>query len=184
MAILPILTADEFTDLDLEGRWRARRVARETQVSRQILRMFLDRGGPIPVQEIVAASKDSPEAIHQTLSVLDNDDVIRIHEGQIDTRTRSRLPRRRLSSGCQTGRSGTPAARWTHSASRRWSGNRSRSAHVATTATYPWSSRPKRKAPDRTPRASCCGSASAPKTAAASRTHTERPSTSSGRKNI
>ena len=52
MAILHILTADEFTDLDLEGRWRARRVARETQVSRQILRMFLDRGGPIPVQEI------------------------------------------------------------------------------------------------------------------------------------
>jgi hypothetical protein len=84
MATLHILTADEFTDLDLEGRWRARRVARETQISRQILRMFLDRGGPILVQEIVAASKASPEAIRQTLSVLDNDDLIRIHEGQID----------------------------------------------------------------------------------------------------
>jgi len=84
MAILHILTADEFTTLDLEDRWRTRRVARETQMSRQILRMFLDRGGPVSVQEIVSASNDSPDAIHQTLSALDHDDLIRIHEGQID----------------------------------------------------------------------------------------------------
>ena len=84
MAILHILTADEFTDLDLEGRWRTRRVARETQISRRILRMFLDRGGPIPVQDIDSASKDSPKAIHHILSVLDNDDLIRIREGQVD----------------------------------------------------------------------------------------------------
>lgn len=84
MATLHVLTADELTDLDLEGRWRTRRVARETQISRQILRIFLERGGPIPVQEIVSASNDSAESVHQTLSVLDNDDLIRIHEGQID----------------------------------------------------------------------------------------------------
>ena len=84
MAILHILTADELTMLDLEGRWKTRRVVRETQMSRQILRMFFDRGGPIPVQDIVSASNDSPEAIHQTLAVLDNDDLIRIHDGEID----------------------------------------------------------------------------------------------------
>lgn len=84
MAILHILTADEFTMLDLADRWRTRRVAREAQMSRRILRLFLDRGGPIPVQDIVSASNDSPEAIHQTLSALDNDDLIRIHDGEID----------------------------------------------------------------------------------------------------
>jgi hypothetical protein len=84
MAILHILTADELTMLDLDDRWRTRRVARETQMSRQILRLFLDRGGPIPVQDIVSAANDSPEATDQTLSALDNDDLIRIHEGRID----------------------------------------------------------------------------------------------------
>ena len=84
MAILHILTADEFTALDLENRWRTRRVAREAQLSRQILRMLLERGGPLPVRDIVSASNDSPEAIRQTLSVLDDDDLIRIQDGQID----------------------------------------------------------------------------------------------------
>jgi hypothetical protein len=44
--------------------------------------MFLDRGGPIPVDEIVAAFQDGP--IHQTLAALDNDDLIRIRDGYID----------------------------------------------------------------------------------------------------
>jgi hypothetical protein len=85
VAILEIKTADEFIALDLEGRWRSRRVARETEVSRQILRTFLDRGGPIPVDEIAAAFPDGPaEAIQQALVALDDDDVIRIRDGQVD----------------------------------------------------------------------------------------------------
>jgi hypothetical protein len=85
MANLVIKTGDELIALDLEGRWRTRRAARETQASRRILQMFLDRGGPIPVEEIVAATQDGArEATHQALVALDDDDLIRIRGGQID----------------------------------------------------------------------------------------------------
>ena len=85
MASLEIKTAAELIALDVEGRGRTRRAGRETLASRRILRIFLDRGGPIPVDEIVAAFQDGPgEAIHQTLAALDNDDLIRIRDGQID----------------------------------------------------------------------------------------------------
>ncbi len=82
MASLEIKTADELIALDVEGRGRARRAGREALASRRILRIFLDRGGPIPVDEIVAAFRDDP--IHQALAALDNDDLIRIRDGQID----------------------------------------------------------------------------------------------------
>jgi len=82
VASLEIKTADELIALDVEGRGRTRRAGRETLASRRILRIFLDRGGPIPVDEIVAAFQDDP--IHQTLVALDNDDLIRIRDGQID----------------------------------------------------------------------------------------------------
>src|SRR5438093_342135 len=82
VASLEIKTADELIALDVEGRGRTRRAGRETLASRRILRIFLDRGGPIPVDEIVAAFQD--EAIHQALAALDNDDLIRIRDGQID----------------------------------------------------------------------------------------------------
>ena len=52
MPTLTIKTADELIALDLEGRWRTRRAGRETAVSRWILRAFLDRGGPIPADQI------------------------------------------------------------------------------------------------------------------------------------
>ena len=85
MASLEIKTADQLIALDVEGRGRARRAGRETLASRRILRIFLDRGGPIPVDEIVAASQDSSgEAIYQALAALDNDDLIRIRDGRID----------------------------------------------------------------------------------------------------
>jgi hypothetical protein len=49
------------------------------------LRIFLDRGGPIPVEDVVAAFEDEPaEAVHQALLALDDDDLIRIRAGQID----------------------------------------------------------------------------------------------------
>ena len=85
MASLEIKTAAELIALDVEGRGRTRRAGRETFASGRILRIFLDRGGPIPVDEIVAAFQDGlGEAIHQTLAALDNDDLIRIRDGQID----------------------------------------------------------------------------------------------------
>lgn len=82
---LDIKTADEFIALDLEGRWRTRRASRETRLCRQILRLFLDRGGPIPVAQIVAAADNgSPDAVQQALVALDGDDLLRIRDGMVD----------------------------------------------------------------------------------------------------
>src|SRR3989442_3615142 len=95
------------------------------------------------------------------------------------------LPRRRrLSSDGRAPRNGTPAAQWTHSASRRWWVNRWRFGRAATTARCPWSSPFHRTGRGRKQRASCCGSGNALTSGARSPTRSERPSTSSGRKNI
>src|SRR5947207_3352970 len=62
-----------------------RRAAREAPLPRRILRAFLDRGGPIPVEDLVADFQGgSAEAIHQALIRLDDDDLIRIREGHVD----------------------------------------------------------------------------------------------------
>ncbi len=85
MASLDIKTADEFAALDLEGRWKTRRAVRETDASRLILRIFLDRGGPIPVEEIIETVRDRPtEVTRRALISLDDDDLIRIRDGQVD----------------------------------------------------------------------------------------------------
>jgi hypothetical protein len=82
MASLEITTADVLIALDVEGRGRARRAARETALARRILRTFAERGGPIPVDEI--ARDDSAQATRQALVALDDDDLIRIRDGHID----------------------------------------------------------------------------------------------------
>jgi hypothetical protein len=85
MAILEIKTADELIARDLEARWKTRRAARETDVSTRILRIFLDRGGPIPVDEIVAGfHAGPPEAPREALVALDDNDLIRIRDGLVD----------------------------------------------------------------------------------------------------
>lgn len=85
MANLVIKTADELIALDLEDRWRVRRAARETEVSRHILRMFLSRGGPVPVEEIINAfPHDLADTIREALIALDDDDLIRVRDGRVD----------------------------------------------------------------------------------------------------
>src|SRR5438477_6421985 len=85
VASLEIKSADELIALDVEGRGRARRAGRETPASRRILRIFLERGAPIPVDEIVAAFQDgSGKTIQQALVALDKNDLIRIRDGYID----------------------------------------------------------------------------------------------------
>jgi Alkylmercury lyase len=79
MANLVIKTADELVATEVESRWRARRAARETLVSRRVLRAFVDRGGPIPVGQIVADLPAEPaRAVRHALARLDDDDLIRI----------------------------------------------------------------------------------------------------------
>ena len=85
MASLQIKTADELGAGDLEDRWKARRAGRETAVSRRVLQLFLDRGGPLPMEEIAASFPDVPsESTRQALVSLDADDLIRIQDGQVD----------------------------------------------------------------------------------------------------
>jgi len=49
------------------------------------LRAFLERGGPIPIEDIVSASSEgAPETIHDALVSLDDDDLIRVRSAQID----------------------------------------------------------------------------------------------------
>ena len=85
MANLVILTADELIALDVEGRGRARRASRETSTATRILQMFLDRGGPFPVGEIVARLQHgSDESVHDALAKLDDEDMIRISDGRVD----------------------------------------------------------------------------------------------------
>ncbi len=85
MATLVILTADKLKALNPLERQAARRAARQQPLARLILRTFLQRGGPIPVDDIIATSPGTrPETIHEALVALDDDDLIRVRAGQID----------------------------------------------------------------------------------------------------
>ncbi len=85
MANLVILTADELIALDVEGRGKARRAARETPTATRVLRTFLDRSGAVPVDEIVAGLQRGPAgALREALLRLDDDDLIRIRDGHVD----------------------------------------------------------------------------------------------------
>jgi hypothetical protein len=84
MAGFEIKVAAELTAMDPEKQgagWAGRRTA----LARQILRAFVDTGGSIPVQEIVAASPEYPvELTYEALVALDRDDVIRVRRGHVD----------------------------------------------------------------------------------------------------
>ncbi len=82
---LELKTADELVDPELEARWAGRRAAREGEILLQILRTFVDQGGPIPVEEVAAAFPDRPpEVIWDTLTALDDEDLIQIRQGRVD----------------------------------------------------------------------------------------------------
>jgi hypothetical protein len=85
LATLVILTAEELKALNPLERQAARRAARQQRLARLILRTFLQRGGPVHVEDIIAASPGvQPETIHDALVALDDEDLIRVRAGQID----------------------------------------------------------------------------------------------------
>ena len=85
MADLLILTAEELKSLNPLERQAARRAARLKPLMQLILRTFLRRGGPIPVDDIIAASRGArPDTLHDDLVALDDEDLIRVRAGQID----------------------------------------------------------------------------------------------------
>jgi len=82
---LELKTAAELIALDLEGRQATRRAARETELLQRVLRAFVERAGPVRVDEIVSASTaQSPEGVFETLAKLDEDDLVRIGGGRVD----------------------------------------------------------------------------------------------------
>jgi hypothetical protein len=82
---LVIATAEELQPQSQLERQVARRAAREQPLARLILRTFLERGGPIPIEEIVAAFPQAPaRATHDALVALEEHDLIRLRAGQID----------------------------------------------------------------------------------------------------
>ena len=85
MANLVILTADELMALGSLQRQAARRTARQQPLVRLILQAFLQRGGPIPAEDIIRASRGTQaEGTHEALAALDDDDIIRLRAGEID----------------------------------------------------------------------------------------------------
>ena len=85
MANLMILTAEELKALSPLQRQVARRAARQQPLLRLILRTFLERGGPIPVDDLASGWADcGRDALHDALIALDDDDLIRVRAGQID----------------------------------------------------------------------------------------------------
>jgi len=83
MTILEIKTAEELADPALEARWSERRAARETEVLQHILRIFVERGGPMAVDDVLADFHDRASA-HDRLRALDGDDLIRVRDGHVD----------------------------------------------------------------------------------------------------
>jgi hypothetical protein len=181
---LLILTAEDFKALNPLERQVTRRAARQQPFVRLILETFFQRGGPIPVEEIIAGSPDGAEAVHDALVGLDDDDLIRVRAGQIDIANPfSAAPtpfRLRLSGGrdryacCAMDALGL-APMIAEAIDIK--------SH-AIIAAFPWSSPRLRTDLDLMPPALWCGSASVTTSGARLRTPSERRSTSSGRKTI
>jgi hypothetical protein len=83
--MLEIRTAAELIDPELEARWAARRADRASDLMQYILRTFVERGGPIAIDEVVAACPDEgPDAVRRALVALDEQDLIQIRDGRIE----------------------------------------------------------------------------------------------------
>jgi hypothetical protein len=82
---LTIKTADELVDSALEARLGARRARRQDPVLQAILRVFLDRGGPVGADAVATAVPGrSRDAVLATLAELDAEDLILLGDGGVE----------------------------------------------------------------------------------------------------
>jgi hypothetical protein len=79
--MLNIKSAEDLVDPELEARWATRR---EDRLLHQILRLFLERGGPIRAEDIASAVPESSRgSVLARLAELDESDLIWIRDGQV-----------------------------------------------------------------------------------------------------
>lgn len=82
---LTIKTAEELVDPELEARWTARRAERLDEVFQRILRLFIERDGPIPVDEIATSFPDRPrESVLEAVASLDAKDLILVRDAWME----------------------------------------------------------------------------------------------------
>jgi hypothetical protein len=79
---LEIKSAEELVDPELEARWATRR---EDRLLHLILRLFLERGGPITIEEMASAVPGhARDSVLARLAELDQKDLIWIRDGQVE----------------------------------------------------------------------------------------------------
>ena len=81
---LEIKTADELMAWDTTERRAGRRRDRETAMMRTVYRLFLERGGPLAIPDIVEAFDGRADAARCALAALDEDDLLRIRDDAVD----------------------------------------------------------------------------------------------------
>ena len=82
---LPVRTAAEVMDAGFETRRAERQAARRDAVFRRILRLFLERGGPIGPDALAAALPGRSLAeVGNALRRLDADDVVVLQDGRVE----------------------------------------------------------------------------------------------------
>jgi hypothetical protein len=82
---LDIKRAAELVDPELEGRWARRRAGWHAEVLRHVLRAFVERPGPVDLEEIVTAFPDrAAEGVRGALAALDEEDLIHVRDGRVD----------------------------------------------------------------------------------------------------
>jgi hypothetical protein len=85
MAALEIKTADELMTWDTSARREDRRRDRQTAMMQTVYRLFLERGGPLPIPDIIAAFGDGRTyAARRALEALHEDDLLRIRDDAVD----------------------------------------------------------------------------------------------------
>jgi len=83
---LPIRTAVQLRDLALPGSWAKRHAARRDAdtVLHVVWQYFMNRGGPVPIDEMVRLVPDrAPADVRSALTTLDEDDLLAIDDGAI-----------------------------------------------------------------------------------------------------